>query len=75
MARWQCISCGYIYDEAKGYAPDNLAPGTRFEDIRSDWRCPDCGLPKKFFRQLTSDSEATTPDGKDESGILDILDM
>ena len=49
MKTWQCIVCGFIYDEAQGRPEDGLAPGTRFESIPDDWSCPDCGVAKADF--------------------------
>ena len=31
--KYECIICGYIYDEELGDPGDGLAPGTRWEDI------------------------------------------
>jgi len=28
MKSWQCIVCGFIYEEAKGLPEDGIAPGT-----------------------------------------------
>ena len=33
MKKWECIVCGLIYDEAKGWPEDGIAPGTRWEDV------------------------------------------
>jgi rubredoxin-NAD+ reductase len=52
LRRWLCEACGLIYDEAKGDADSGLAPGTRFEDIPEDWRCPVCGVGKADFRPI-----------------------
>jgi rubredoxin len=49
FAKWICITCGHIYDEALGDASDGFAAGTRFEDIPDDWCCPDCGATKKDY--------------------------
>ena len=49
MNKWQCIVCGFIYDEAKGLPEDGIAAGTRWEDIPEDWACPDCGIAKADF--------------------------
>ena len=49
MKVWQCIVCGFIYDESLGIAHDGIAPGTRFADIPDDWECPDCGVAKADF--------------------------
>ena len=45
MKSWQCIVCGFIYDEAKGLPEDGIAPGT-------DWECPDCGVSKSDFEMV-----------------------
>jgi len=44
MKTWQCVVCGFIYDEAKGIPKDGIPAGTRWEDIPADWSCPDCGV-------------------------------
>ena len=52
MKVWQCIVCGFIYDEAQGLPEDGIAPGTRFEDIPADWESPDCGVAKADFEMV-----------------------
>ncbi len=52
MKIWECIVCGFIYDEAKGIPEDGIAPGTRFEDIPDSWSCPDCGVAKADFEMV-----------------------
>ena len=47
--KWQCATCGFIYDEAEGWPDDGIVPGTRWEDVPADWVCPDCGTPKEDF--------------------------
>lgn len=49
MRVWECVVCGFIYDEAKGLPEDGIAAGTRWEDIPADWACPDCGVAKADF--------------------------
>ena len=49
MKRWQCYFCAFIYDESLGLPDAGIAPGTRWEDIPSDWMCPDCGAAKSDF--------------------------
>jgi rubredoxin-NAD+ reductase len=46
---WKCACCGLIYDEAKGWPDDGIAPGTRWKDVPPDWTCPDCGASKGDF--------------------------
>ena len=38
--KWECIVCGWIYDEELGWPDDGIEPGTRWEDISDDWLCP-----------------------------------
>lgn len=49
MKAWQCIVCGYVYDEAAGDPAHGIAPGTRWEDVPNNWECPDCGVSKMDF--------------------------
>jgi rubredoxin-NAD+ reductase len=49
MKVWQCIVCGWVYDEDKGWPADGIAPGTRWEDVPDNWACPDCGVSKADF--------------------------
>ena len=49
MKVWQCVVCGYRYDESKGDLEHGLEPGTRWYDIPSNWTCPDCGVAKSDF--------------------------
>jgi GntR family transcriptional regulator / MocR family aminotransferase len=48
--RFICRGCYFIYEEAAGLPGQAIAPGTRFADISTDWRCPDCGTEKATFR-------------------------
>jgi rubredoxin len=47
--KYECVICGFIYDEAEGLPDDGIAAGTRWEDIPEDWECPDCGISKADF--------------------------
>jgi rubredoxin len=49
---WMCLLCGFIYDEAKGWPQDGIAPGTRWEDVPMNWTCPDCGGRKEDFEMI-----------------------
>lgn len=49
MKRWECLICGFIYDEAEGWPEDGIAPGTPWEEVPEDWVCPDCGASKEDF--------------------------
>ena len=52
MAKWQCVLCGWIYDEAAGDPDGGVAPGTKFEDIPDTWVCPECGADKSEFNKI-----------------------
>jgi rubredoxin len=47
--KYECVICGFIYDEAEGLPGDGFPPGTRWEAIPEDWECPDCGISKADF--------------------------
>lgn len=55
MSKWQCIVCGFIYDEEKGLPDEGIKPGTKWEDIPDDWMCPDCGVGKSDFEMEKMD--------------------
>jgi len=58
MKKWQCVVCGFIYDEAVGIPEDGIAAGTRWEDIPAEWACPDCGVAKTDFEMVAMDAAA-----------------
>lgn len=47
--KYECVICGFIYDEAEGLPEDGIPPGTLWADIPEDWECPDCGISKSEF--------------------------
>jgi rubredoxin len=52
MKVWQCIVCGFIYNEADGDPEHGIAPGTAWADVPADWSCPDCGVGKEDFEMV-----------------------
>ncbi len=52
MQKWQCTSCGYIYDPEAGDPDGGIPPGTPFEELPDDWVCPVCGVEKNMFEPL-----------------------
>lgn len=44
MAKWECLVCGWVYDEEE--------EGTPFEDLPDDYTCPVCGAPKSQFEKI-----------------------
>ncbi len=51
---YQCPNpkCNYIYDSEWGDKQAGVPPGTQFEDVPEDWRCPYCGAGREQFRHL-----------------------
>jgi rubredoxin len=47
--KWICRQCSMIYDPVLGDPDSGIAPGTPFEAIPNDWKCPICGAQKKSF--------------------------
>jgi len=49
---WVCVICGWVYDEEQGWPEDGIAPGTRWEDVPDEWRCPECDVGKAEFAMI-----------------------
>ena len=49
MERMQCDNCGYVYDKDQGDEKNGVAPGTAWEDVPDDYKCPECGADKSKF--------------------------
>ncbi|HDQ08741.1 MAG TPA: alpha-hydroxy-acid oxidizing protein [Methanoculleus sp.] len=48
-----CTYCSeYVYDEEKGDPATGLGPGTLLAQIPDRWRCPVCGMPRTYLRQI-----------------------
>lgn len=52
MTSYQCKICGYVYDPVEGDPDGGIAPGTLFEDIPADWKCPVCGVGKAEMQAI-----------------------
>jgi rubredoxin len=52
MNQYRCTICGYIYNPEDGDPGSNVPPGTPFEKIPNDWKCPVCGAPKESFEKI-----------------------
>ncbi|MGV9142184.1 MAG: rubredoxin [Promethearchaeota archaeon] len=42
--KFECLVCGWIYDEEE--------EGTPFEELPDDYECPVCGAPKDQFEKI-----------------------
>ncbi len=52
MKTYMCVICGFVYDEEKGLPDEGIAPGTRWEDVPMNWKCPECGAGKEDFEMM-----------------------
>ena len=52
MKKWQCMVCGFIYDEELGLPEEGIGPATRWDEIPEDWSCPECGVSKEDFEMI-----------------------
>jgi rubredoxin len=52
MKSYQCVVCGFVYDENVGMPDEGIAAGTRWNDIPDNWECPDCGVSKADFEMV-----------------------
>lgn len=52
MKKWQCIVCGFIYDEAAGCEDEGIKAGTTWDQVPEDWMCPECGVSKEDFEMI-----------------------
>ena len=49
MKKYKCTVCKYEYDPAQGDPTQGIAPGTPFEALPADWKCPRCKQGKEKF--------------------------
>ena len=50
MKQMICSICSYTYDESVGIPDAGIAPGTKWEDLPADWKCPVCKAGKDAFK-------------------------
>ncbi|PSF38467.1 rubredoxin [Aphanothece hegewaldii CCALA 016] len=49
---YECRACGYVYEPDKGDSKANIPPGTAFEELPTNWKCPVCGVPRSQFANV-----------------------
>ncbi len=52
MQRYECKSCGYVYEPTRGDSQSQIPAGVPFEDLPSSWKCPVCGASAKQFESV-----------------------
>ena len=50
-AGFTCSICGFHYDPEEGDPTVGIPPGTPFEDLPDDYKCPICNASKEYFRK------------------------
>ena len=76
MKQYVCSICSYTYDEARGLPEAGIAPGTKWEGLPEDWKCPLCGADKSQFREKTEQTKPTaTPDKPHVEKELSAMEM
>jgi len=50
---YSCNICGFQYDPAEGDPSAGIPPGTSFEDLPEDYKCPICNADKDFFTKVS----------------------
>jgi flavin reductase (DIM6/NTAB) family NADH-FMN oxidoreductase RutF/rubredoxin len=51
FSKFICGVCGFQYDPEEGDPTVGIPPGTPFEDLPDDYRCPICNAGKEYFRK------------------------
>ena len=51
LSTYTCNICGFQYDPAEGDPAMGIPPGTPFEDLPEDYRCPICNASKDYFNK------------------------
>ncbi|HEY9691281.1 MAG TPA: rubredoxin [Oculatellaceae cyanobacterium] len=52
LDQYECRACGYTYEPEKGDSKNNIPPGTTFDELPLNWRCPVCGAKTTAFQNL-----------------------
>lgn len=48
--KYICSVCGYVYDEERGEPHHGIKPGTKFDNLPDDYKCPICALDPKITK-------------------------
>ncbi len=52
LDRYECLACGYAYEPDAGDSKYQIAPGTPFTELPSNWRCPVCDAKTSQFQNI-----------------------
>nr|WP_306439026.1 rubredoxin [Maribellus luteus] len=48
-----CTICGYQYDPEEGDPTVGIPPGTPWEDVPEEYKCPICNASKDYFKKTS----------------------
>ena len=51
MDTFTCTICGFQYNPEEGDSTAGIPPGTPFEDLPDDYKCPICNASKEYFKR------------------------
>ena len=51
LSSYTCAICGFQYNPQQGDPTMGISPGTPFEDLPDDYKCPICNAGKNYFRE------------------------
>jgi rubredoxin len=57
MEQYTCLVCGYVYNPVHGDLDQGIEPGTSFDDLPDDWKCPVCASPVMDFQEIASNGD------------------
>ncbi len=60
MTGFRCENCTYVYRHEVGDATSDTPPGTAFDDLKKDWRCPVCRAGKDSFSPTQTEHAGTS---------------
>jgi rubredoxin len=66
VSRYRCLICGCIYDPEKGDPAQGVPPGTPFEKLPENYRCPRCFAyvkagGRKPYKKLDESDDGGSP--------------
>lgn len=50
--KYECIVCGWVYDEELGDPDLGIEPFTRWADFPDDFICPLCAVGEELFEEV-----------------------
>ena len=71
MTKYKCKVCNCIYDPAAGDPTQGIAPGTPFEALPADWKCPRCKKGKEMFEPMAEEKKNPYAGTQTEKNLME----